>query len=52
MLTGVTLDGTLDLASIGGSVTVSGGLTLDGTINLGSANGGTSGRSTSSAHRP
>ena len=39
-LAGVTLDGTLDLATNGGNVTITGGLTLNGTIDMGSSNGG------------
>ncbi len=42
-LAGVTLDGTLDLATTGGAVTVTNGLTLDGTIDLGNASGSTGG---------
>ncbi len=44
-LSGVTLDGTLDLASIdGANVAVTGGLTLNGTIDIGSASDTTYGR--------
>ena len=44
-LSGVTLDGNLDLATTNGAnVTVTGGLTLNGTINLGNASGSTYGQ--------
>ena len=43
-LSGVTLDGTLDLATNSSHVTITNGLTLDGTIDLGNASGSTSGQ--------
>ncbi len=44
-LSGVTLDGTLDLATNNqANVTITGGLTLNGTVDLGNASGSTYGR--------